>query len=59
METKLNPVHSFKYIISKKGIDKNILCDYTPTNKQDNSQPIASAILFNMLTGVLSFSWLI
>ena len=59
METKSFSFDSLKYIISKKGINKNTLCDYTPTNKLARSQPIASDIFFNLLTGVLSFSWLI
>ena len=59
METKCISFDSLKYIISKKGINKNNLCDYTPTNKFTRSQPIASDIFFSLLTGVLSFSWLI
>ena len=52
-------LHSIKYISKKKGIDKNNLCDYTPTNKQDNSQPIASDIFFNLLIFVRSVNWFI
>lgn len=47
------------YYFKIKGIDKNILCVYTPTNKQDNSQPIASDILFNLLIFVRSVNWFI
>ena len=59
METKCISFDSLKYIISKKGIDKNNLCDYTPTNKFARSQPIASDIFFSLLIGVLSLNWLI
>ena len=59
METKVFPFNSLKYIISKKGIDKNNLCDYTPTNKSARLQPIALDIFFNLLTGVLSLNWFI
>ena len=49
------------YYFKNKGIDKNILCVYTPTNKQDNSQPIASDIFLTclcscgLLIGLYSF----
>ena len=59
METKLFPFASPRFIISKKGIDKNNLCDYTPTNKFARSQPIASDIFFSLLIGVLSLNWFI
>ena len=59
METKCFPFTSLKYIISKKGIDKNNLCDYTPTNKFERSQPIASDIFFSLLIFVRSVNWFI
>ena len=59
METKLFSFDSPRFIISKKGIDKNNLCDYTPTNKSARLQPIALDIFFNLLTGVLSLNWFI
>ena len=45
------------YYFKIKGIYKNILCVYTPTNKFDSSHPIASAILFNLLMFVRSVNW--
>ena len=53
METKLNPLHSFKYIISKKGIDKNI---YKPFSKSEGLQPMylaISTILFSFTSSVM------
>ena len=43
----------------KKGITKNNLCDYTPTNKFARLQPIALDIFLNLLNGVLSLNWFI
>ena len=59
METKVFLFNSLKYIISKKGIDKNNLSGYTPANKSARLQPIALDIFFNLLTGVLSLNWFI
>ena len=59
METNVFLWTPSNILFQKKGINKNNLCDYTPTNKFDRSHPIASDIFFNLLTGVLSFSWLI
>ena len=57
METKQLLYTLSNIFIKNKGIDKNILCVYTPTNKQDNSQPIASDIFFNLLMFVRSVNW--
>ena len=59
VETKVFLCAPLKYIISKKGINKNKLSGYTPANKSARLQPIASDILFNLLTGVLSLNWFI
>ena len=59
METKCISFDSHQIYYFKKGINKNKLCDYTPTNKFERLQPIASDIFFNLLTGVLSLNWFI
>ena len=59
METKVFLCAPLKYIISKKGINKNKLSGYTPANKSARLQPIALDIFFNLLTGVLSLNWFI
>ena len=59
METNVFLLTPSDLLFQKNGINKNNLCDYTPTNKFERLHPIASDILFNLLTGVLSFSWLI
>lgn len=59
METKLFLRTLSDLLFQNKGIDKNILCVYTPTNKFNRSQPIASDILFNLLIFVRSVNWFI
>ena len=59
METKVFFITPLNILFQKKGDQQNNLCDYTPTNKFERSQPIASDIFFSLLIGVLSFSWLI
>ena len=50
------PLTPLDLLFQKKGINKNNLCVYTPTNKIERSQPIASDILFSLLIGVLSLN---
>ena len=59
METKVFFITPLNILFQKKGINKNKLCDYTPTNKSARLQPIALDIFFNLLTGVLSLNWFI
>ena len=59
METKVFLCAPLKYIISKKGINKNKLSGYTPANKSARLQPIASDIFFSLLIFVRSVNWFI